>query len=69
MKGGFYSYTPKPVHEPTEAQIAIVKRLAEQYGVPTPEKFTRKAYMQFIRNYGGKNELRKRNKRGDGNRL
>lgn len=51
MKGGYYSYPPKPVHEPTEAQIAIVKRLAEQYGVPMPEKFTRKAYTQFISNH------------------
>lgn len=51
MKGGFYSYPPKPVHEPTEAQIAIVKRLAEQLGVPMPEKFTRKSYTQFISNH------------------
>lgn len=51
MKGGYYSYPPKPVHEPTEAQIAIVKRLAQQYGVPMPEHFTRKAYTQFISNH------------------
>lgn len=59
MKGGYYSYPPKPVHEPTEAQIAIVKRLAEQLGVPMPEKFTRKAYTQFISNHvKGKEERR-----------
>lgn len=64
MKGGYYSYPPKPVHEPTEAQIAIVKRLAQQYGVPMPEKFTRKAYTQFISNHSGTKEGHRRAKHG-----
>ena len=60
MKAGRYSYPPKPVHEPTEAQIAIVKRLAEQLGVPMPKNFTRRSYTQFISNHSGTKEGHRR---------
>lgn len=53
MKGGYYSYPPKPVLEPTEAQIELAKRLAERHGVPMPKNFTRRSYTQFISNHSG----------------